>query len=125
MVTYIVWTVNAIIILILFIIFLKRRRIRKKLPGTGVYKNEKPKKVQKKKIMPLGNDEKKIISKLAVFGGYSGIPQEKLQGLTGTDSNDLSRILNDLEIKDIINQRLSNSEKIILCKWAHPLLKDM
>ncbi|ODS40002.1 hypothetical protein BEH94_03120 [Candidatus Altiarchaeales archaeon WOR_SM1_SCG] len=123
--TYVIWAANVLIIIILFIIFLRKQKIKKKVPETDVQEPVEPEKLAKKKVKVLDKDERQVISKLAVFGGYSGIAKEKLMGLTGMESNNLSHILNNLEIRDIINQGLSDSEKVELCKWVPPLLKDV
>jgi len=86
-----------------------------------------PKKVEKEKTRLMGllsEDEKRVISKLEVFGGYSGITKEEFQDLMGMDPEDISSILTDLEIRGII-ETTSDPGNIKLCKWVRPLLKDM
>ena len=123
--TYIIWMINILITIVVFITLIRKRKIKKELQkGTHSIKEIDETERVEKKINPLNEDEKRVISKLAVYGGYSGVSQEELQDLAGMDSN-IYQILNNLETKGIVKQRASDSERIGLCKWAQDVLKDM
>ena len=74
----------------------------------------------------MNENEKRVISKLAVFGGCgTGVTQEKLEGLMDMNSDNISSILNNLENQNITKERASDSEEIRLCEWVCRLLKDI